>query len=413
MKKTSNGNIYSKVFLSIVAFTFFASVSIQAQSGYDFISVESNTLDLFLKKQWQSLEEYGKLALENGIDYYALRYRIGVAQYEQKKYWESARNFEAALDFNNADFWSLEYLYFAYLFTDRDESARALADKMPTELVDKIDIQKIKPLDFIYAEGGFKTSTLPDSVYGLNYVSVGIGQQLGYRLKLFHSISGLGLSEPEPDFRQLEYYLKGDWYLGNGYTLIPAVHLVSFDGVSLGALVSRPSTGEIYVKQKAWALHLGVRKYFGRFSFLPSFTQLSLKTDTGISTTSKLFELGFGTEYQVPIMKDRFTLGAATVLQESSSSSTLYWKASLQFKLASRLFIKAEYFEPNSTNFTETYASVFNNATSKLNNRTSLMATWFIGYKSALFLIFQNEKKAETNFSFNYRTFLAGLKYQL
>ncbi len=410
-KITKSSNLY-RAMMPIVGLVLLAAVSIPAQSIYDYPVVESRSVDLFLKKQWAELEKFGNQALEAGVDYYALRYRIGVAQYEQKKYWNSARNFEAALNYNAADPWSLEYLYYSYLFTGRDGAAQALAEKMPPDLSEKIGLKPVSPIDFVYAEAGLKNSSLPDSVYGLKYASLGIGQQLGYRLRLFHGFSGIGLSESGPDFRQIEYYLKGDWYLGKGFTLIPAVHLISFDGVSLGALVRRPTTGEINVTQKAWAAHIGIRKSLGRLVVLPSFTQVRLITDAGTSVTNQNWALGLGVEYHLPFLQDRVTIGGTGSWQETGTSENLIWKASLNIRLAPRLFLSAEYFEPNTTNFTESFASVFNNATSILTDRTTIMLTWLPANKVAVFLIFQNENKQETNFSFSYRTFLAGMKYQ-
>jgi len=58
---------------------------IKAQDTLTFAKVEAQSYSLYTQKNWDELIRLGKMALSRGIDYYYLRYRMGVAYYMQKK----------------------------------------------------------------------------------------------------------------------------------------------------------------------------------------------------------------------------------------------------------------------------------------------------------------------------------------
>jgi len=70
------------------------------------------TYQLYNEENWYQLTEVGQEAVKNGLDYFYLRIRMGIAYFHLKNYRKAATHLEKALDFNGADASALEYLYF-------------------------------------------------------------------------------------------------------------------------------------------------------------------------------------------------------------------------------------------------------------------------------------------------------------
>lgn len=142
----------------------------------DFKSTEAKTLLFYQEKQWDSLIATGKSALKNDIDYYFLRFRMGMAYYEKQKYVSAADHFARSLQFNSSDPLAREYLYYSYLYSARPEDANALVTVMPDYLRQKLQV-KNNILSNINFEAGYTFSSdnkkkshpdlmKSDSIYG-------------------------------------------------------------------------------------------------------------------------------------------------------------------------------------------------------------------------------------------------------
>ncbi len=105
-----------------------------SQQGPDFAGIDKNTYDLYMDSSWKELINAGESALEQGVDYYYLRMRIGIAAYELEDYSKAIRHFRKALEFNSADVTAMEYLYFSYIFYGRVMEAHLLAQSFSREL---------------------------------------------------------------------------------------------------------------------------------------------------------------------------------------------------------------------------------------------------------------------------------------
>ena len=86
--------------LSIILLAGFFAINATAQS---FMKIDSATYAQYLERDWPALIRNGRKALGQGVDYYYLRMRMGIAFYEQKNYRTASGHFRKALEFNNGD----------------------------------------------------------------------------------------------------------------------------------------------------------------------------------------------------------------------------------------------------------------------------------------------------------------------
>ncbi len=247
----------------------------------DFNSVDQETYKYYNLKNWDSLIIIGREAIKQNIDYYYLRMRLGTAYYEKRNYMKAANNFEKALKFSGADATAFEYLYYCYVFTNREEDARLLSKQFPESLNKKINPPKSKPIDEIYMETGpvfsnnisvnEKNNLMgKDSLYGMQdlnddkyYFHLGLKKKVGKRTSFYLGYSNLVVSKLKQiqtsevvksgydtihsngwyyvdtlysktfnnydhnyKLYQDELYLNANIAFGNGFTLVPAAHFV-------------------------------------------------------------------------------------------------------------------------------------------------------------------------------------------
>ncbi len=113
---------------------------VTAQNSVNTLSVDTKTYTFYEQKEWKKLIETGKESLKNGIDFYYLQYRMGIAYYELKKYRKAIPFFENIVNKTPEDLVSAEYLYYSYLFSGMYEDARIYGNTLPPDIQKKLDI---------------------------------------------------------------------------------------------------------------------------------------------------------------------------------------------------------------------------------------------------------------------------------
>ena len=189
-----------KKVLNILVLLGLIFTSGNAQETLSLPSVDSQTYLLWLQKDWKSLIKEGKHALENNIDFYYLRVRMGIAYYEQKNYHMAIHHFEKAYKVNAQEAYLKEYLYFSYLFAGRNADAAILASTFPLSLREKVGAAKDNFIDqlSLFHNSSFLTNTSAIESYPAEFSPANDGfQEITRRYSLF-SI-GL-LHKPNPSF---------------------------------------------------------------------------------------------------------------------------------------------------------------------------------------------------------------------
>ena len=283
------------VYLFMIIFVFHNTARSQPEPNV--ADIDRNTYELYLDASWKKLLSAGEEALEQGIDYYYLRMRLGIAAYELEDYSKAIRHFKKALEFNSADDSAMEYLYFAYSFYGRDIEARKTAQGFSTFLKDKLSYDRSTVRSFsLNATGSFLQDHdiiyeySPDEVPAVdgfqsvtrNFMHFGasLEHDAGNLFKINHSVGYLSKSylsyiqegaetylERDAGLSQFQYYLSGRILLGNGTFMVPAVHYVNVVIPYETTVAGRGRTTfqvQQYSLSHNVAASLGFEKYFGK-----------------------------------------------------------------------------------------------------------------------------------------------------
>ncbi|MBL7114029.1 MAG: hypothetical protein ISS19_18975, partial [Bacteroidales bacterium] len=267
------------------------SCLLSAQDVPDFRQVDIETYRFYEAGQWDSLIELGEPALDNGIDYFYLRMRLGIARYEKRNYIKSSQHFRHALEFNNVDPVALEYLYYAYLLSGKVNQANFVAKQFPESLKQKTGIIP-KPVDKVDASFFYSRSAtddivnnsidyFPTDVLGYQVVTkyfsnfnISLRHYFGSRFSLNHAYTHLYkvnfnylnngtyiIKNPDIVVKQHQYYISINSAFAGGWNLAPAFHIVHtrypvITSITQGGPGRPPSTQ--YTGQKETSLLAGL-----------------------------------------------------------------------------------------------------------------------------------------------------------
>lgn len=254
----------------IINILFFIPGLALSQDYNNFNTVDKETYQLYIDKDWDLLIDKGNQAIKSGIDYYFLRMRLGIAFYEKHNYIKASSHFKKALEYNEGDPVALEYLFYSCLFTGKDACARFISKDFNDPLRAKTGTSTKKYVDNIkveYLYNNCLTDNIisePDNYFpyifagyqivtrNFHNFSLSASHPIGHRFSLFHGYTYLHktnlyhyndgiyiLNNPEYTIRQHQYYItfnttfQGDWMIS------PSIHILTFNY----PLISSISTG--------------------------------------------------------------------------------------------------------------------------------------------------------------------------
>ncbi len=310
----------------IIVLFFFTIGEIKAQDTLNTAFVEKQSYKLYLDKNWNELIKFGNKAIKNDFDYYYLRFRLGTAYFEQKKYLLASTQFQRALKFYSGDNLSKEYLYYCYIYTGRYDDARVLSKSFDNNLAQKTGTDKQSSLSFIQLEGGIKQSDKANyphlnshnddthkndlindtSIYkNVTYFQLGLGHYIKNRISLFHAFTYFSQENTHsknetftndiqntPLFgndtikfkstdktTQFQYYLNANIPLKNNWNISPAFHFIHKNvssQVDTSSAIKHPAIAEESIssnsktstsKENYYIGSISIQKNVNRFSF--------------------------------------------------------------------------------------------------------------------------------------------------
>lgn len=246
-----------RIISSIGLFLIMGS-GLRAQDILDFKEINRESYRLYMAEEWDSVVSLGKKAFKQDVDFYYLRMRVGIAQYQQLRYRQASGHFKKALEFNQADPSALEYLYFALLFSGQAEQANLVRQDFKGELALKLPPIKGKAMDqiggeFLYYKGlNDELLSDPDALFadlpaGIQSItryytntSLSLGNRIAPGIRLNHMFTylsknnyyyyndGLNLLHLDPQHvKQYQYYISPSFTTQSGFTFSPMFHLLS------------------------------------------------------------------------------------------------------------------------------------------------------------------------------------------
>jgi hypothetical protein len=174
--------------LFVIAFVFLFKNNSFAQ--INFKQVDSTSFSLYESKQWQKLTDFANKIKNENFDYYLFNLRLGIANYELKKYYESIVYFNKALKNNAISAVAKEYLYWNYLALNDTKKTTYYFSLLDENAQKKIQsqISKTKIFDFIYIEGGQNYQQDKSFEIGdVTYFNLGLNHNFNSKLSFYHA----------------------------------------------------------------------------------------------------------------------------------------------------------------------------------------------------------------------------------
>lgn len=144
----------TRAFFIIMMILFFIQNPSYSQEELTFENVDAKSYDFYKNQKWNALIRLGEQAIEERIDFYSLRIRLGTAYYKTKNYFSAITNFEKALDIGYSDELIYEYLYYSYLFTGRIEDKSFVFSKLSDSKKNSLRPLYNSVIDNVFTEFG-------------------------------------------------------------------------------------------------------------------------------------------------------------------------------------------------------------------------------------------------------------------
>lgn len=155
-----------RIVLLILIITFANCGFTQNNLNYKYI--DSLSYNLYLKSDWSGVVKIAKKAINQNIDYYYLRMRLGIAYYESKQYIKAIPNFKKALEYKT-DTIAIEYLYYSYLFSGKYFDALIFKNQQTENIKKKLKFGYKKTnliFDYQYADNNnYKPIVFEQDIY--------------------------------------------------------------------------------------------------------------------------------------------------------------------------------------------------------------------------------------------------------
>lgn len=404
--------------------------SLKAGAGIDFKTSDELTYRYFLEKKWDSVLIIGKQALRANIDYYFLRVRMGLAYYEQQEYIPAATHLSKARQFDPTDPVIADYLYYAYIFTNRLEAARLLQSSLPVAARNVADAKK-GIVDLASFESGYTFSSNnalkdkpylmgKDSIYGETdeygnylYEHLGLKFNLSNRIGLNVAYNYLNFSKlkyiqyilyASPPVRtdtsfqynihQHEFHAGLSWYLNGGFRIMPAFHVI-YDKYPINSVIF---DGFKYNYSKTdtsftnYLVGLSLSKEVGRFNVGLSGSWSNMNNRKQKQAVAFITWLPFGN-------LNLYSTTAVTGFFQNNDNRILLSQV-IGARVTNWLWAEGSFFYGDYTNANILNGSVIYNNSDVINYRASTNLYFLVGKHLQFSIIYQYASKESKQYFF-------------
>ncbi len=359
-----------------------------------FTAVDTKTYRQYLEKDWTALIKTGKKALKNGINFYYLQNRMGIAYFETGKYRQAARFFENSLKMSKDDYIK-EMLYLSYLYGGMTTNASSLSEKLPPHLRKDLKINsKLKDVNFsVFFEKTDNQTLLTDDINGAedlsgeqefsNYrwspaINFQIAKKNGRSLfsyKFLYSNNTYrrqtGTESPKnftTNIKQHQFYHLKSIFLSSKLSLEYALSLTpgTAQNVSLSTTFSRiRQNQENYTISNSlffnWITNLGVSYHSAYYSF-------NLNTSYGKLNTQNIFQIEL-TPTIYPSANLNFYISPRWIWQLTNEKNISLTAGK---KIVKNLWLEISYLQNEIPNFASNNAYILYNSNELIKNTASL-----------------------------------------
>lgn len=357
-----------KAFLTTLATLLIFLVT--AQEAINTSVVDQKTYSQLIENKWDDLIQTGNLAIRNGIDFYYLRYRMGIAWYNKDNFLQAIHHLEKARERNNSDELLNEYLYYAYLSVNRKSEANALANRFSNAQKIKLGIETPTLIESISVAYNYSNSDNDRAIqkaenspaYGIDgnrfisghhhYINAGLTHRLNSRIALTHAYSGIQKSHyvqseiagsiftnPASESDLNQYYLAAMGQTGNGTLLLAGIHFISI-GYRVSTLNNGSAGSETTqpVRKNDWVGFVSLYKQMRYLTLGGSFYKSGLNDSSQLQAdaTAILYPFGNLNAYAISTLSFQHETGE---FNKARNAFVVYQK--LGGRIAPKLWIEA------------------------------------------------------------------------
>lgn len=394
--------------------------------------VEMKSYQLYLNKNWKELNSFGKKALDKGFDYFYLRMRMGIANYELKNYRKAQKHFRKALAFNSTDELVMEYLYYCYIFNAEYDHARKFSKKFPEALTKKLNTDKAPIVDCIMLEGGTKT-TAKSGLANAYYAAFGLDHRIGKNVSFFHAATLFSQKSQQTTLHQKEYYVSANVPVHKSWLISPAFHFINRTIIYNPPPTLQPffsmspppsSTANYYVGS------LMIKKSISKFDIalcstianIDATEILNSKSNIDSTTTKPASQIqGNISLSYYPLGNNKLSFTSIGYVQQESISTDIKYAFSQSITAIpySRIILMAGYLYNQAQRLNEMNGYIANNSSDLTTSRITFMSNFVLSAHVQLYLLYQGENKSQINSqtnkttNYSYNNFFGGLKFIL
>lgn len=190
--------------IGLIAALLLVTIIHGQETPLSYKSMDSLTYALFLEEDWKDLVIEGKKSHKEGIDFYYLDVRMGIAYFKQNKMFLAIKMLEKAYSVNPYDTVVQDYLYWAYrysgLFLESDifytKMAKELQDQINLKLhfVSAIDLGVVANSNSDYDDmlsGNDNINSTDSRIFPKNYqlYSLGLNHRFSHSTNFFHRLT--------------------------------------------------------------------------------------------------------------------------------------------------------------------------------------------------------------------------------
>ncbi len=140
--------------IGIIAVLSLFVLNVSAQKKLNFVEVDTTSYQLFQQQKWEELIDYSAQSRKQGIDFFYLQARTGIAFFNLGKYRTASGWFLKAYKNDQQFEWLQEYVYYSLVYSGRKAEAIKLSNDFFDTLKNEIRFKKSKMLR-VALEGGY------------------------------------------------------------------------------------------------------------------------------------------------------------------------------------------------------------------------------------------------------------------
>ncbi|KAF0236469.1 MAG: hypothetical protein FD181_2697 [Prolixibacteraceae bacterium] len=284
--------------IGLAGFLLLFGIAVSAQEKWNYAEVDRKSYELYEQQKWAELIVFADEARHNGIDFFYLQARTGIAFFNLKKYRRASDFFLKAWENDKSAEWLQEYLYYSLVYSGRSVEASKYAAQFSVPVKVKINHQNMKPLraaleigysfnpDFdALSNRSFDEELNVGSDYGEAFIlknyhfeSVDYSHQLAPGVGINHNFTHLNINrQQQVDWgvqytfpiktNQFQYFVNPYFVIGKKLNLSPSFNVIwGNSSYFLGGYTEQPIFREKEIKFADFILSLSSWSHFGNFS---------------------------------------------------------------------------------------------------------------------------------------------------